>query len=667
MHSTTISLAAPAADTESHLKYRRDIDGLRAIAVVSVLLYHAFPKYLTGGFVGVDVFFVISGFLITKVIAMTLQQGTFGIGEFYSRRIRRIFPALAVVLLVCLGIGWQMLVAEDLVQLAKHIVGGATFSSNLFLWQEAGYFDAASETKPLLHLWSLGIEEQFYIFWPLLMWLGMRHRVPPLALIGATALASFAVNITGVSDHPTATFYSPASRAWELLAGAALAAAPWMVGSGQQSAARDGASVAGVLLIICTALLLDSSRPFPGWWALVPVAGTCMVIWAGPAGVLNRLLLSNRLMVGVGLISYPLYLWHWPLLTLGNELMPEFGRGALSRTVLLGASVVLAYLTYRFVEKPLRFGGNIRTKVWGLSAVMLIIACVAATIFKAGGAPDRYPEVIQQATRYDLPGFRTGMRWKTCFLEFGEGPTEFGPECVDNGTKPLVLLWGDSTAAALQPGFRMLSKERGDFRLAQFTSSACPPILDRPAKDRPDCISNNAKALQKIREFKPSVVILAAGWQLYTGNAEGLARTIAETKAAGAGRVIVLGPGLIWGYPPSRIVLRRWRLDPSHAAPSPRLDYARYGAYEQPDTDPNDRSDRVEARFRQIASDSGAEFVSLLAPLCNSEGCLMRAPDSGYSFFLDTSHLNPNGAEFLVRAIAPLLALGEPTASGGTP
>lgn len=668
MHPTTITMAVAAAASESHIKYRRDIDGLRAIAVVSVLLFHAYPQSLSGGFVGVDVFFVISGFLITKVIATTQEQGTFSIGDFYSRRIRRIFPALAVVLLTCLAIGWQMLVAEDLVQLAKHVVGGATFSSNLFLWQEAGYFDAASETKPLLHLWSLGIEEQFYIVWPLLMWLGMQKRVRPMLLIGLTALASFAVNICGIGEHPTATFYSPVSRAWELLMGAAMAFMPLSRSGAAAKAALNGASVVGIVLIIATAAFLDPSRTFPGWWALLPVCGTCLAIWAGPTATLNRYLLSNRLMVGVGLISFPLYLWHWPLLTFGREVMPEMLTRPEARGALLVASVMLAWLTYQFVEKPLRFGSGARVKAYGLGAVMLLIACSAAAIYKAGGVPSRYPDVIQHATRYDLPGFHKAMRWKTCFLEFGEGPTDFAPECIDKGHRPLVAIWGDSTAAAMFPGFRALEQKTGNFRLAQFTASGCPPLLGRPAKYRPACPATNKKAIAAIRQLKPAVVVLAASWQIY--EADHLHGTITALKDSGVARVVVLGPGLIWNYPPSRIVLRHWRLDPLHRVPSPRLDYLKHGHYEGWG-DRHDqefrRTHRTEEITRDITVRAGAEYVSLVNELCNAEGCLMRAPDSGYSFFLDTSHLNPNGAEFLVRAISSQLALGDAPASGRTP
>lgn len=191
---------------QSHISYRRDIDGLRAIAVLAVLVFHAFPTALPGGFVGVDVFFVISGFLITKVILTNLERGSFTLGDFYVRRVRRIFPALLVVLVACLAFGWKTMLAEDLTQLAKHVFGGATFSSNLLLWKEAGYFDKASEAKPLLHLWSLGIEEQFYLAWPVLMWLAWRQRVSPAILIGLTALASFLLNVAEVRTNPTATF-----------------------------------------------------------------------------------------------------------------------------------------------------------------------------------------------------------------------------------------------------------------------------------------------------------------------------------------------------------------------------------------------------------------------------------------------------------------------------
>lgn len=370
-----------------HIAYRRDIQGLRAVAVLAVLVFHAFPHYLPGGFVGVDVFFVISGFLITGVIRKSIEHGTFTVGDFYARRVRRIFPALLVVLVACLAFGWQTMLAEDLTQLAKHVFGGATFSSNLVLWQEAGYFDKASEAKPLLHLWSLGIEEQFYILWPALMWLAWKQRVSPMVLIAVTAFASFVLNVNGVRTSPTATFYSPLSRSWELLFGAALAYRAPAAGPRQ----RNVMSIVGVALILFACWRLTAASRFPGWWALLPSVGACLLIAAGPAAWVNRVLLSGRVMVGIGIISFPLYLWHWPLLVLGGEAVPA---GDLGRAGLLLGAAILAWATYQFVEQPIRLGGRVRYKVFALCAAMLVVAGAAAAIYKGAGYPGRYPEFI---------------------------------------------------------------------------------------------------------------------------------------------------------------------------------------------------------------------------------------------------------------------------------
>ncbi|QNF13917.1 acyltransferase [Aeromonas jandaei] len=210
----------------SHPKYRPDIDGLRAVAVLSVVAFHAFPAWMKGGFIGVDVFFVISGFLITTIIFENLDRGTFSFTEFYARRIRRIFPALALVLLMCLTIGWFLLLPEELNQLGSHIAAGAGFVSNLVLWGESGYFDNAAESKPLLHLWSLGIEEQFYIFWPFFLWLAWKKKFNLLTLTTLVALASLYFNLKGIKQDATAAFYSPQTRFWELLSGSILA---WFV------------------------------------------------------------------------------------------------------------------------------------------------------------------------------------------------------------------------------------------------------------------------------------------------------------------------------------------------------------------------------------------------------------------------------------------------------
>lgn len=628
---------------QSHLKYRRDIDGLRAVAVLAVLVFHAFPKSLTGGFVGVDIFFVISGFLITKVIVSALEDGTFSIVDFYVRRVRRIFPALSVVLIACLAFGWKSMLAEDLAQLAKHVLGGATFSSNLLLWREAGYFDAVSESKPLLHLWSLGIEEQFYIVWPVLMWWGWRRGVSPALLIGVTALVSFGINVVGITKHQTATFYSPLSRAWELLMGAGLAHLRTSGGAPSRTFGRHAASIVGAVLIVYAAVALDAGRKFPGWWALLPSIGACLIIWAGPAAWVNRTILAQRAMVAIGLISFPLYLWHWPLLILGRDVVAS---GALGRFELLVASAIAAWGTYVFVERPFRYGGRARSKVLWLCLLMVLIASVAAAILKMAGVPSRYPQIIQNATKADFRSFLDGMRYKTCFLDFDQTRPEYAAECVDPGTKPLMMVWGDSGAAAMFPGFRALANKSGKFRLAQFTSSACPPLLDFVNSGRPYCAQNNQEAFKRAQELKPDVVVLNAIWQYYAHDQ--LKATIVRLREIGVGHVIVVGPGITWKEPPGRVVLKLWQDDPLHRLPSTRLDYGKFGAV--------DGIAALETSLRDTAEKNGADYLSVLDVLCEGSSCLMRASSkSGDSFFLDTAHLNPIGAEFVVSSLSPKL------------
>jgi len=292
--------------------YRPDVDGLRAIAVLSVLAFHAFPRAAPGGFAGVDVFFVISGFLISGILFEALRAGHFSFIDFYRRRVRRIFPALILVLAASLGLGWMLLLPDEYRLLGKHALAGAGFLSNIALWREAGYFAPAAEVTPLLHLWSLGVEEQYYLVWPLLLaFFAGRPRALPWMIVGLAAV-SFALNVWLTPRAPSAAFYLPLTRFWELMAGSALAYHVHYGSPGRRMA--DAKAAAGLALVAAGIALLSAGRAFPGWWALAPVVGSSLLIAAGPAAWINRRLLSNPVMVYIGLISYPLYLWHWPLL-----------------------------------------------------------------------------------------------------------------------------------------------------------------------------------------------------------------------------------------------------------------------------------------------------------------------------------------------------------------
>lgn len=385
----------------SHLKYRPDIDGLRAIAVLSVVAFHAFPSKISGGFIGVDVFFVISGFLISTIILKSLKDGSFSFYDFYTRRIKRIFPALLIVLSSTLFFGWFVLYPDELNQLAKHIFVGTIFSSNFILWSEVDYFDSAAETKPLLHLWSLGIEEQFYIVWPLLLWFCWRKRFNIIGLILFCVVISFGLNIFGAEKDLVATFYSPQTRFWELLFGAFLA---WFMLEGKKTNREQDSggsldsneeidnhnidlykniiSLIGLCLLFFGLFLITKKDIFPGYLALVPVVAASLIILAGPYAWINRNILSNGFLVWFGLISFPLYLWHWPIISLLNIL--KDGHPSIeSRIIAVVISVLFAWLTVKFIEKPFRFSkSNESVKLYSLIVLMIFIFFIGLFLSK---------------------------------------------------------------------------------------------------------------------------------------------------------------------------------------------------------------------------------------------------------------------------------------------
>ena len=421
-----------------HPKYRPDIDGLRALAVLSVVAFHAFPNlvnagFITGGFIGVDVFFVISGFLISTIIFENLDKGTFSFTEFYSRRITRIFPALLLVLIASYAFGWFALLADEYKQLGMHIAAGAGFFSNFALWNEAGYFDNSSETKPLLHLWSLGIEEQFYIIWPLLLWVAWKKKFNLLTITILVLAISFYLNVKGIKKDAVATFYSPQTRFWELLCGSVLA---WVTLYKKDSCGTfrtkldgyiasivyrdkptvDGNALSNVISFIGMSLLvygfwkITKEARFPGTKALLPVLGTVLIIAAGPTAWVNRTILSNKIAVWFGLISFPLYLWHWPLLSFARIVESEVP----SRNIRIAAvliSIVLAWLTYKLVERPIRFGKYGKPKVMVLVALMSIVGVFGFVVKEADFSHShRYEDLKIQRKGFEH-AFGSSLTW----------------------------------------------------------------------------------------------------------------------------------------------------------------------------------------------------------------------------------------------------------------
>ncbi|MFJ4433779.1 acyltransferase family protein [Pseudomonas sp. NPDC089395] len=476
---TSLAESINRAATKSHdsTKYRPDIDGLRAIAVLSVVGFHAFPAWVTGGFIGVDIFFVISGYLITTILLEGLARGRFSIPEFYSRRVNRIFPALITVMLVSYVFGWLMLFTDEFQQLGKHIAGGSAFISNLVLWNESGYFDTTAEIKPFLHLWSLGIEEQYYIFWPVIMWAAWKRNFNLLTVAMLLLGASFTLNLENVRENPTYTFYMPQTRCWELLIGSVLAylslykiqsfgkaynAVDHFLAAiiHRQAPAENGQTIRNIIsfiglgLIIFGLATITKTDQFPGWRAIFPTVGTALIIAAGSQSWLNRTILSNRILVWVGLISFPLYLWHWPLLTFARIIEGDIPARNIRITMVV-LSFALAWITYKIIEKPIR-GNRNRFTTTALTIAMIAVGALGFTTYKLGGLPDR-PSINNMNKA--LSQF-SGPLWKyatneLCLKKYPyEESKDFGWWfCSTNKDEnPTLLLFGNSYVNHLYPG-----------------------------------------------------------------------------------------------------------------------------------------------------------------------------------------------------------------------
>lgn len=659
MNSTTHPAPSTAEATHFPL-YRPDIDGLRAIAIGSVVLFHAFPTALPGGFVGVDIFFVISGFLISSIIFRGLQQGNFSFRHFYANRVRRIFPALVLVLFSVFVAGWFSLLPEEFAQLGKHIAAGVGFSENFILWREAGYFDRASELKPLMHLWSLGIEEQFYLVFPLLFWLLWRWRGSIFGVLLLLSGVSFSLNLFSIHDNPTATFFLPQSRGWELLAGALLASLHLRHFFRQTDTPRLGlgdaaesflptrrlldlASLAGLALIGIALALIGPDDPFPGWRALLPVAGAVLLIAAGPHALVNRHLLARPWLVFIGLISYPLYLWHWPLLSFARIIRFD-GVTLLERTLLVLASVVLAWLTYRLIEKPIRFGKKRSYKTVLLIVGAVLIGYIGFNDYQRNGLPFRtgwafrYPTVLQPIMVFKFDDdryFRSG----TCHLRVNAGPG-FAKECSADGEadKPALFLWGDSHAAHLYSGLR---QHFSDLRLEQYTSPGCQPILGWDVPGFPRCLEVNEFVMERVRELKPETVLLTSRW-LGVGEAEKIRNTILRIRDAGVREVVVMGPVPRWDPDLMAALFKLYKAAPFDRIPERMkegLDPAKFV---------------IDHSLREIAEASGARYISPLGLLCNEEGCLVQPKDDDFAkavMAFDDSHLTPEGSRYLMGLI----------------
>ncbi len=491
-------------------QYRPDIDGLRAFAVGMVLLFHAFPKTFQGGFIGVDIFFVISGYLITTILLKQDTRNLSYLASFYARRFRRLLPALILVMGATLIGGAAVLLPDEVALLGKHILAGSLFVSNILLWTEAGYFDASSEEKPLLHLWSLGIEEQFYLLWPLIFFAILKVRRGKIFFLLLLIISSFLANVIYTQTNSSMTFYLLPFRFWELLAGGLLAFRENEKGIGTS----HWKSYAGSALILMGFLLINDTTPFPSYWALLPVVGTYFLISAGPDSWANSAILSRRFFIWIGLISYPLYLWHWPLFSIARIKLGELNFEFSIFLILL--STLLAWLTWSWIEKPIQTRlfrkvdqPHLENRYWlraGFAALLLSTVVGKATehgLFLSSANR----ELLSILTNYQKRYSREYREHRCYFESTAIDPSLLASECyTPRDDAQNIFIWGDSFAAHLFHGLSNTLSST-DYHIMQVTS--CAPVTTAGSSER--CTLINEFAYNEISKIKPHVII-ASNW-----------------------------------------------------------------------------------------------------------------------------------------------------------
>lgn len=624
------------------MRYRADIGGLRALAVIPVVLYHLDERLVPGGYVGVDIFFVISGYLITALLARDLEERRFSLLSFYDRRVRRIVPAYAAVALVVSLAALVLLPPGMLMAYGKSLQAASTFFANRYFLSATGYFGAAPDEQFLLHTWSLSVEEQFYLAWPLLLALLFHPRLARIRpyVIWALIVASLVVSTRNAVLRPAPAFYNSAGRFWELLLGAVLALgylprlrARWLA---------EGVACAGLGLIVFAYSMFDHGTIFPGASALVPTVGALCLIWAGEAGRATWVgrALALKPLVWIGLISYSLYLWHWPIIAI-HRFLTFRSPDLLEGVGLFVAMLAVSTLSWRFVEAPFRrLGAASAASEWRSvgagGAVLASLAGLAWIMVATGGLPGRASAAYLEAER------TVGTYWQgraTCLLGPGgtmppEGQCRFGDP---DPQAPVVVLWGDSFGDHFGPALDYLGREEG-FGFWQVTKAGCAPLAPDPdlgplaRAEQQACNAFRAQSLARlVQDQRVRLVVIAGNWANDPPAARARLATALDALSAAGKPVLLVGSAGNFPTGGGRCVLRRRFAEGDEAV----CDVTRAA------------SDAEAAHWEhwlQSLADA-RERRSLFRPrliYCDATHC--RPTADGVPLFLDGGHLNVAGA-----------------------
>jgi peptidoglycan/LPS O-acetylase OafA/YrhL len=633
------------------MQYRKEVDGLRAVAVVPVILFHAGMPGVGGGFVGVDVFFVISGYLISTLLLDEADRGKLSILQFYERRARRILPALFLVMAVTILAACVLMTAGQLKELGYGVMGVALFCSNIVFWKRSSYFRAESAQNPLLHTWSLGIEEQYYVLFPLaVLFFWPRFRRLFVWAVIVTLAVSLGLAQWGSAAAPGAAFYLLPTRAWELLAGVAVT----LIRRKGEVASRgtgDILAVLGLAMILFAVFAYRDTTPFPGIFAVPPVAGAALIIaFARPDNLVGRLL-SMKPFVWIGLVSYSAYLWHQPLFAFAR--IWGVSESNLAVFLLLGAiSVVLAYFTWKHVENPFRDRHRMsRAQIFAFAgAGSILVLGLGGLSYATNGGEFRYDaqqKAILAGYAAAEPEYVRMYRSEKCFLDEVSTVTTFAPECYRDiiGRPGASIVWGDSHGASLHMG---LFEALGPVPKAQLTSAGCPPLLGFEMAGEPRCPRINQASFQIISRAVRPRVFLVVSWFTYYRRphfAESLARSIQGLNKLGAD-VIVVG------------TLPQWRPTLPDFVVSQMRDGGLHSVPQMLDTSLLDQLRNADAAVRAVAKANGARFISMLDGQCHVGKCRAIVTERGKPALVawDYGHLTLEGSRYDARLLLERLS-----------
>jgi peptidoglycan/LPS O-acetylase OafA/YrhL len=625
------------------MKYRAEIDGLRALAVLPVILFHAGFEWFSGGFVGVDVFFVISGYLITTIIISEMAEGKFSIVNFYERRARRILPALFFVMIACLPFAWLLLTPYDLKDFGQSLVAVSTFSSNILFWLESGYFDTAAELKPLLHTWSLAVEEQYYILFPIFLMLTWRLGIKwvlillSIVFLISLGLAVWATQYGFNQKTISGAFFLLPTRVWELLIGVFAAFYLKHNTHLQSHAINQVLSLLGFFMVIYSIFAFDKTIPFPSLYALIPTIGTGLLILCAVPKTLVHKLLSLKFIVGIGLISYSAYLWHHPLLAFArHSLLIDVSDVIL--IIFCIASFMMAWLSWRYVEKPFRDKNHTTRKfIFTFSAIGMIgFILIGIFMHLSNGFLNRLSEDEQKLSTFIYTTFERELYYREgiCFLKRDQNADSFNEECFSGKS----LIWGDSHAAALSFGLRKVNN------FSQLTASGCPPIINQYFTDAPFCFDINNIVLEHIKKGSFTEIYLHSNWLRYDINQISmLSKTIEEILLIDPDISIKIIGGVPHWQPNLPVVLLRKNISLDNTKSITNNEFLNVEALDK----------ELISLLHGYKKNPNVEFISLLNEFCEDESCLAITSDCGFfePTAWDYGHLSPSGSKLAARFV----------------